>query len=86
MFVVTFFYFSFIKSQLLLWTELTKCILSILMSSCDHIICPGLSILFLYALANKVWMFEKFAFEVETFSCDFEIYCILVRESMSLNN
>ena len=54
MFVVTYFYLSFIKSQLLLWTELTKCILSILMSSCDHIICPGLSILFLYALANKV--------------------------------
>ena len=54
MFVVTCFYLSFIMSQLLLSrTELTKYTPSIFMYSCDHIICPGLSILFLYAPAHK---------------------------------
>ena len=55
------------------------------MYSCDHIICPGLSILFLYAPALKVWIFEKFVIELETFSCDFKIACILLWQLMSLS-
>ena len=47
-------YLAYIMSQLLLSrAELAKCIPSILMYSCDHIICPGLSILFLYTPAHK---------------------------------
>ena len=54
MFVVTCFYLSFIMSQFLLSRmEFKKSSLSILMYSCDHIIYPGLSILFLYAPADK---------------------------------
>ena len=86
MFVVTCFYLSFIMPQLLLSrTELTKHISSILIYSCDHIICPGLSILFSYAPAHKAWIFEKFIFELEAFSCDFKIDCILVWQLISLN-
>ena len=85
-FVITYFYLSFIMSQLLLSrTELTKCTLNILMYSCDHIICPGLSIQFLYTPAHKTWNFEKFIFEIEAFSCNFEIGCILLWQLMSLN-
>ena len=85
-FVVTCFYLLFIMPQLLLSrTELTKHISSILIYSCDHIICPGLSILFSYAPAPKVWIFEKFVFELEAISCDFLIDCILVWQLMSLN-
>ena len=54
MFVATCFYLSFILPQLLLSRmELTKCTPIILMYSCDHIICPGLSLLFLHAPADK---------------------------------
>ena len=85
-FVVTCFYLSFIMPQLLLSrTELTKHISSILIYSCNHIICPGLSILFSYAPAHKAWIFEKFVFELEAFSCDFKIDCILVCQLISLN-
>ena len=65
---------SFIMSQLLLYLVIP----SVLMYSCDHIICPGLSVLFLYAPAHKAWIFEKFVFELEAFLCDFKIDCILV--------
>ena len=39
--------------------ELPKCIPTILMENCDQAICLGLSILFLYATACKVWLSEK---------------------------
>ena len=81
MFVVTCFYMSFIMPQLLL----SLVIPSILMCSCDHIISPDLSILFLYASGHKGWIFEKFVFELEAFSCDFKIDCILVCQLISLN-
>ena len=68
-------------SQLLL----SLVIPSILMYSCDHIISPDLSILFLYAPAHKAWIFEKFVFELEAFSYDFKIDCILVCQLISLN-
>ena len=85
-FVITYFYFSFIMSQLLLSSaELTKYTPNILMYSYDHIICPGLSILFLYTPAHKTWIFEKFVFEIEAFSCNFKIDCILLWQLMSLN-
>ena len=45
---------------------------------CGHIICPRLSILFLYAPAHKTWIFEKFVSELEAFSFDFKIDCILL--------
>ena len=80
MFVVSF-YLSFTMSQLLL----SLVISIILMYSCDHIICPGLSILFLYAPAHKAWIFEKFVFELKAFSCEFKIDCILVCQLISLN-
>ena len=48
------------------------------MYSCDHIICPRLSILFLCAPAHKALIFEKFVFELQAFSCDFKIHRILV--------
>ena len=73
-------------SQLLLSRkEWTKCTPSTLTYNFDHIICPGLSILFLYVPAHKSWIFEKFVFELETFSCDFKIDCILLWLLMSLN-
>ena len=86
MFVAVCLYLPFIMSQLLLSrTELSKCTPSILMYSCDHIIFPGLSILFLYAPAHKAWIFEKFVFELEAFSWDFKTGCILFWQLMSLN-
>ena len=86
MFIVTSFHLSFLMSQLVLSKmKLTKCTPSILMYYCDHIICPGLSILFLYAPAHKAWIFEKFFFELEAFSWDFKIDCILLWQLMSLN-
>ena len=85
-FVVTSFCLSIIMPQLLLSrTELTKRISSILIYSCDHIICPDLSILFSYAPAHKGWIFEKFVFELQAISCDFLIDCILLWQLMSLN-
>ena len=81
MFVVTCFYLLFIMSQLLL----SLVIPSILMDSCDHIICPGLSILFLYAPAHNAWISEKFVFELDAFSCYFKIDCILVCQFKSLD-
>ena len=38
---------------------------------------------FLYDLANKGWVFEKFIFELEA-SYSFKITCILVRQAISL--
>ena len=59
---------SYILSQLLLsWAEVWKCTLTILMENCGQAICLGLSILFLYATSDKVWLFEKFIFELEAF-------------------
>ena len=85
MFVVTCFYFSFIMSQLFLSrTELRKCTLSILMYSCDHIICPVLSILYLYTTVHKAWIFEE-CFFWEAFPCDFKSDCILLWHFMFLN-
>ena len=81
MFAVICFYLSFIMLQLLLSLVNPN----ILMYSCDHITCPGLSILFIYAPAHKAWIFEKFVFEREAFLCDFKIDCILVCQLISLN-
>ena len=81
MFVVTCFYLLFVMSQLLL----SLVIPSILMYSWDHIISPDLSILFSYAPAYKAWIFEKFVFELEAFSCDFKVDCILMCQLISLN-
>ena len=54
MFAMTCYYLSFIMSQLLLSrTELTKCTTSVIMYSSDHIICPGLSVLFLHTPAHQ---------------------------------
>ena len=52
---------------------------------CDHLICPGLSILFLYTPAHKARIFENFVIELEAFSCDFEIGCMMF-QLISLNN
>ena len=38
-----------------------------LMENCNQVICLGLSILFLHATPHKVWLFEKFIFELEAF-------------------
>ena len=57
--------------------ELTKCAPSILMQSCGHTIWPDLSILFLYAPAHKVWIFEKFVFELEAFSNNLKLTVFL---------
>ena len=65
--------------------ELTKCTPSILMYNCGNTICPGLSILFLSVTAHEALIFEKFVFELEAFSCDFKVYCILVWQLMPLN-
>ena len=54
------------------------------MYSFDNIICPGLSILF-YRSVHKAWIFEKFVFELEGFSCGFKIDCILVFQLISVN-
>ena len=67
-------YYLFLLSRM----QLTKCPPSILMYSCDHTNCPGLSILFLYAPAHKTWIYEKFVFELEAFLCDFKIDCSLL--------
>ena len=73
-----------ILSQLELWrTELAKCTPSIFMENCDHTICPVLLILFLYDPVCKVWLFEKFNFELEA-SYSFKITWILVRQVISL--
>ena len=48
------------------------------MYSCGHIICTGLSILFLHTPAHKAWVFDKFVFELEVLSCDFKIDFILL--------
>ena len=86
MFVATCFYLSFITSHLLLSRmELTKCTPSILMYRCDPIICPDLSILLLFASSHKAWIYEKFVFELEAFSFDFKIDCILLWQLISLD-
>ena len=36
------------------------------MQNCDHSICPGWSILFLYAPAHKVCLLIKFMFELQS--------------------
>ena len=38
--------------------QFPKCSPAILIENCDQAICLGLSILFLYATAHKVWLFE----------------------------
>ena len=65
---------------MLLRTELAKCILSILMYSCDHIICPDLSVLF-----YMPQLIRSEFLKLEAFSCDFKIDCILVFRLTSLN-
>ena len=39
----------------------------------------------IYTTTHKAWIFEKFDFELEAFSCDFKIDCILVWQLISLN-
>ena len=40
---------------------------TILMENYHQVICLDLSILFLYATPNHVWLFEKFIFELKAF-------------------
>ena len=44
-----------------------------------------LSNVFLYGPTHETWIFEKFAFELEAFSCGFKIDCILMSRLISLN-
>ena len=53
------------------------------MDNFDHAICPGLSVLFLYAPAYRAWLFEKFIFELKAYSYSFKITCILLRQVIS---
>ena len=69
---------------MLSWAELQKCAPTILVPNCDQAICLGLSVLFLYATLHKVWLFEKFNFELEAFSPSSKINFILVRQIKSL--
>ena len=72
--------FSLILSQLLLPTmTFKKCIPSVLMGNCDHHLSWCINSIF-YALTHKVW---KVVFELEDFSYNFKIDCILVRHLMS---
>ena len=50
------------------------------MENFDQAICLGLSVLFLYVLAHKTWLSEKFNFELEAFSHNFKINSILARQ------
>ena len=56
---------------------------SILMDNSDFAICPGLSVLFLYASAYSASFFEKLIFELEASSYSFKITCILLRQVIS---
>lgn len=63
---ISFAKLSSIFSQFLLsWAELQKYTPSVLKANCYQAIQVGLLILFLYATLHKVWLFEKFLFEVE---------------------
>ena len=53
------------------------------MENFDLGVCPGLSVLFLYAPAYRTWLFENFIFELETFSYSFKITYILLRQVIS---
>ena len=67
---------SNILPQLLLaWTELPKCNSAILIENCDQVI---VSVIFLYAPAHKIWLFEKFIFELQAFLNIFKIIFIWV--------
>ena len=50
------------------------------MRNFDLAMCPGLSVLFLYAPAYRAWFFEKFIFELNAFSYSFKITCIPLRQ------
>ena len=50
------------------------------MENFDHAICFCLSFLFSYTQAHKVWLFEKFIFELEIISHNFKINSVLVRQ------
>ena len=80
MFVLLVFVICYLLYPQLLLSrmELTKYTPNILMYNCDHTIFPGFLILFLCATAYKTWIFEKYVSELELFSCDFKIDCILV--------
>ena len=81
-----FCYLSFIMSQLLLSrVELTKCIPSILMESCEYAICPGSSILFYMDQLIRPKFLKSLSLSLEVLSCDFKIDCILVWHLISLN-
>ena len=53
-------------------TELPQCIQVFYLENYDNTICPVLSILLLYNRARKIWLFEKFIFELEA-SYNFKI-------------
>ena len=50
------------------------------MGNFDLVMCPGLSVLFLYAPAYRAWLFEKFIFELNAFSYSFKITYIALRQ------
>ena len=51
--------FFFLSQLELSRAEFPKLTWSILIENCDHATCPGLWILFLYAPAHMVWLFES---------------------------
>ena len=55
-----------------------------LMENCEHFICPGLSIPFLYASIHKALHFEKLIFKLDASLCIFKITCVLLRHVISL--
>ena len=71
---------SYILCQFLLsWAELRKCTPNILMENYDH-----LSQLINSILPHKIWLFEKFIFELKGFPHKSKINFILVRQLKSL--
>ena len=57
--------------------------LTILMEDFDLGVCPGLSVPFLYAPTYRTCLFEKFIFELESFSYSFKTTCILLKQVIS---
>ena len=50
----------------------------------DKAVCLGLSVLFLLPHPNKVWLLEKFIFDLEVFPDNSKINSVLVRQLKSL--
>ena len=77
---------SFVICSLILFqlelsrTEVPKLTPSILMTNCDHSICPGWSILSFYDPAHKAWKLAR-SWSISSF----KIACILLTQVIPLN-